>query len=108
MRWFPRVALVGLVVGLALPVATAQATTTVERSPFEATLTECGETITLSGTLLGVFTVQDLGGDGLLLTFHFQPQGVSGTSSTACPTTLLASRATRSFSSRAAASRKRS
>lgn len=85
MRWFLRVALVGLVVGLALPVATAQATTTVERIPFEATLTECGETITLSGTLLGVFTVQDLGGDGLLLTFHFQPQGVSGTSSSGVP-----------------------
>jgi hypothetical protein len=85
MRWFLRVALVGLVVGLALPVATAQATTTVERVPFEATLTECGETITLSGTLLGVFTVQDLGDDGLLLTFHFQPQGVSGTSSSGVP-----------------------
>jgi hypothetical protein len=85
MRWFLRVALVGLVVGLALPVATAQATTTVEKFPFNVTLTECGETITLSGTLLGVVTVQDLGDDGLLLTFHAQPQGVSGTSSSGVP-----------------------
>ena len=85
MRWFLRLALVGLVVGLAIPVATAQATTTVEKIPFEATIEGCGETITLSGTLLGVFTVQELGDGGLLLTFHFQPQGVSGTSSSGIP-----------------------
>jgi hypothetical protein len=85
MRWFLRFALIGLVVGLAIPVGTAQATTTVEKIPFEATVSGCGEMITLSGTLLGVFTVQELGGGGLLLTFHFQPQGVSGLSSSGIP-----------------------
>ena len=79
MRWFLRVALVGVVIGLAIPVATAGASTTVVKNiPFDATIEGCGETITLSGTLLGVFTEQQLGGGGLLLTFHFQPQGVSG------------------------------
>jgi hypothetical protein len=53
--------------------------------PFEATLQECGETITLSGTLIGIFTEQPLGRGGFLLTFHFQPQGVSGTSSSGVP-----------------------
>jgi hypothetical protein len=85
MRWLLRLALVGLVVGLAVPVATAQATTTVEKIPFEATVSGCGETITLSGTLLAVFTVQELGGGGLLLTSHFQPQGLRGTSSSGIP-----------------------
>jgi hypothetical protein len=86
MRWFLRVALVGVVVGLAIPVATARASTTVERNiPFDATIEGCGETITLSGTLLGVFTEQQLDGGGFLLTFHFQPQGVSGTNSSGIP-----------------------
>jgi hypothetical protein len=85
MKWLRKLALVALVVGLAIPVATARAATTVETMPFDATLTACGETITLSGTLLGVFTVQELGGDGLLLTFHFQPQGVLGTSASGVP-----------------------
>lgn len=86
MRWFIRVALVGLVVGLAIPVATARATTTVEKNiPFDATVEGCGETITLSGSLIGIFTEQSLDGGGLLLTFHFQPQGVSGSSSSGIP-----------------------
>jgi hypothetical protein len=81
MRWFLRLALVALVVGLAIPVATARAATTVETMPFEATFTACGETISLSGTLLGVFTVQEVGGGEHLGTFHLQLQGVSGLSS---------------------------
>lgn len=86
MRWFLRVALVGLVVGLALPAASARASTTVVKNiPFSATIEGCGDTITLSGRLLGVFTEQQLGGGGFLLTFHFQPQGVSGTSSSGVP-----------------------
>lgn len=86
MRWFLRVALVGVVIGLAIPVATAGASTTVVKNiPFDATIEGCGETITLSGTLLGVFTEQQLGGGGLLLTFHFQPQGVSGSNSSGIP-----------------------
>jgi hypothetical protein len=62
MRWLLRVALVGLVVGLAIPAAAAPAATTIEKGiPFEATIEACGETITLSGTLLGVFIEQPLG-----------------------------------------------
>ncbi len=68
--------------GLVLPAAPAQAATTIEKNiPFEVTIEECGETITLSGTLIGIFTEQPLGSGGLLVTFHFQPQGVTGTSS---------------------------
>jgi len=76
------VLLIGLIAGLVLPAATAQAATTIEKNiPFEATIDECGETITLSGTLIGIFTEQALPGGGFLVTFHFQPQGVTGTSS---------------------------
>jgi hypothetical protein len=72
--------LVILTAALVLPAATAQAATTIEKNiPFEATI-ECGETITLSGTLIGIFTEQALPGGGFLVTFHFQPQGVTGTS----------------------------
>jgi hypothetical protein len=73
--------LVILTAALVLPAATAQAATTIEKNiPFEATIDECGETITLSGTLIGIFTEQALPGGGFLVTFHFQPQGVTGTS----------------------------
>ena len=76
------VLLISLIAGLVLPAATAQAATTIEKNiPFEATIDECGETITLSGTLIGIFTEQALPGGGFLVTFHFQPQGVTGTSS---------------------------
>ena len=76
------VLLIGLIAGLVLPAAAAQAATTIEKNiPFEATIDECGETITLSGTLIGIFTEQALPGGGFLVTFHFQPQGVTGTSS---------------------------
>jgi len=76
------VLLIGLIAGLVLPAATAQAATTIEKNiPFEATIDECGETITLSGTLIGIFTEQALPGGGFLVIFHFQPQGVTGTSS---------------------------
>jgi hypothetical protein len=75
-----------LVAALVVPAATAHAATTIEKNiPFEATLQQCGETITLSGTLIGIFTEQALGRGGFLLTFHFQPQGVSGTSSSGVP-----------------------
>jgi hypothetical protein len=44
MSWFLRVALVGVVIGLAIPVATARASTTVEKNiPFDATIEGCGE-----------------------------------------------------------------
>ena len=73
---------VGVAIGLVLAAPPAEAATTVERNiPFEATIDECGETITLSGTLIGIFTEQPLRNGGLLVTFHFQPQGVTGVSS---------------------------
>lgn len=77
-----RFALLVLVGVLATPAAASASTTVVKNIPFEATIEGCGQTISLSGTLLGIFTEQALDGDGLLLTFHFQPQGISGTSST--------------------------
>jgi hypothetical protein len=90
MKWVPRMALVGVVVAFALPVSTAQATTTVEQIPYEVTLRGCGpDTITLSGTVLAIFTLQDLRDEGLLLSFHFQWQGVSGTSSSGIPYHLI-------------------
>jgi hypothetical protein len=73
--------LITLTAGLVLPAATAQAATTTEKMPFESTFDACGETITLSGTLIAILTEQPLRGGGFLVTFHFQPQGVSGTSS---------------------------
>jgi hypothetical protein len=73
---------VGVAIGLVLAAAPAEAATTVERNiPLEATIDECGETITLSGTLIGIFTEQPLRNGGLLVTFHFQPHGVTGVSS---------------------------
>jgi hypothetical protein len=73
--------LVCLTAGLVLPAATAQAATTTEKIPFESTFEACGETITLTGTLIAILTEQPLPGGGSLITFHFQPQGVTGTSS---------------------------
>ena len=69
-------------VGLALTVSPAEAATNFQRNvPFEATIDDCGETITLFGSLIATFTEQRLGGGGLLITSHFQPQGVRGSSS---------------------------
>ena len=79
-----RVRLVGgLVAGIALllPASATAAPATVEKMPFEATVFACDTTISLSGTMLAVVNQQQLRNSGFLLTFHFQPQGVSGTSS---------------------------
>jgi hypothetical protein len=74
--------LVGVAAALILPTAAAQATTTIQKDiSFSDTFDNCGETITLSGHLIGIFTEQALPGGGFLVTFHFQPQGVTGTSS---------------------------
>jgi hypothetical protein len=70
---------------LVLASSAAADTTVVKDIPFQTTITGCGDTITLSGTLIGIFTEQELGDGGFLLTFHFQPQGLSGTSSTGVP-----------------------
>jgi hypothetical protein len=82
MRWFLRIALVGLVVGLTIPVAIARATTTVETNiPFEATLLNCdGETLTLSGKQLLVSTVNPLQNGGFLTSINFEGHA-AGTSS---------------------------
>jgi hypothetical protein len=74
--------LVCLAVGLVLAATPAQAATTVENHfPVEFTVDVCGDTITLSGTELGVFTSQPLGQEGYLATFHLNTQGLTGTSS---------------------------
>jgi hypothetical protein len=71
-----------LAVGLVLPATPALAATRVENHfPVEFTLNVCGDTITLSGTELGVFTAQPLGSEGYLSTFHLNTQGLTGTSS---------------------------
>jgi hypothetical protein len=63
---------------LAAPVS-VQAGTTVERVPFDATFDLCnGNPIHLSGTLLSVFSETATPSGGLVLAFHFQPQGVTG------------------------------
>ena len=85
MRGILRLALVSLVAALALPAATAGAATTVEKTPFNETFDACGETITLSGTLLTIIDEQPLPNGGSLFTIHFQPQGISGTSSSGVP-----------------------
>ena len=73
---------VALAIGLVLNAAPAEAGTTIERNiPIEVTFDACGETITLSGTLVAILTDKSLPGGGFLVTFHFQPQGVTGTSS---------------------------
>jgi hypothetical protein len=74
-------ALVTMIAALMVPATTASAATTIQKDiPFDVTIQECGETITLSGTLIGIFTEQQLHGGGFLVTFNFHPQGVSGTS----------------------------
>jgi hypothetical protein len=68
--------------GLILPASPAQAATTIQKDIFfETTISGCGEPITVSGTLVGIFTEQPLAKGGFLVTYHFQPQGVTGTSS---------------------------
>jgi hypothetical protein len=72
-------------IGLMLWPGAARATTTIVRDiPFETTI-ECGDTITLSGTVQGVFTEQQLDGGGFLMTYNFHPQGVTGTSASGIP-----------------------
>jgi len=63
---------------LVLPVA-AQAATTTATAPFQADVTACnGDTIRLSGQLLGVFTATANAAGGVVFSSHIQPQGVSG------------------------------
>jgi hypothetical protein len=67
-----------LLLATALP---AQAATTVERDfPFSTVISGCGDEVYVEGTLVVILTEQPLDDGGYLLTYHFQPQGVSGTS----------------------------
>jgi hypothetical protein len=70
--------IVPVVVVLAIA-APASAATTRETIPFETTVTDCGNTIELSGEVLAIFTVTETPSGGFLLAAHFQPQRVTGT-----------------------------
>src|SRR5439155_2733739 len=53
--------------------------TTTATAPFQADVTACnGDTIRLSGQLLGVFTATANAAGGVVFSTHIQPQGVSG------------------------------
>jgi hypothetical protein len=61
------------------PGAAAAATTTATM-PVQTDVPACnGDTIHLSGQLLGVFTFTQNSGGGVLVASHVQPQGVAGT-----------------------------
>lgn len=63
---------------LVLPAA-AQAATTTFTTPFQADVTACnGDTIRLSGQLLGVVTATANPAGGVVVSTHFQPQGIRG------------------------------
>lgn len=66
---------------LTAPLASASASTSVQKVHFETTLDACGESIFLSGPLLFTITEQQLHNGGSLFAFHAQPQGIRGTSS---------------------------
>jgi hypothetical protein len=67
-----------VVVALAVPAGT-QAAATVQTQPFDALLTICnGDVVHLTGQLVVVMTETTTPSGGLTMSFHFQPQGVTG------------------------------
>jgi hypothetical protein len=77
-----RVLLLGVVMALAAAVG-AQAATTVQTVPFDATVLLCnGDTVELTGTLLTTTSTTSTPNGGLIAAVHFQPQGVSGVDAT--------------------------
>jgi hypothetical protein len=59
--------------------AAAQAATIMSTTPFQADVKACnGDTIHLSGQLLGVFSITVNAAGGATFASHFQPQGISG------------------------------
>lgn len=69
-----------VVVAVALAAATslAHAATTIVRDiPFTDDVV-CGEPIHLEGTIMGVFTETATPSGGFIVSFHFQPQGLTG------------------------------
>jgi hypothetical protein len=73
------VALVMPVVVVLVMASSASAVTTRETFPFDATITDCGNTIQVSGEVLAIFTVTEAPSGGFLFAAHFQPQRVTGT-----------------------------
>jgi hypothetical protein len=74
-----KVLLITTLTALGIVCASGQAATTITRDiPFDATIQGCTEPIHLSGSLLGVFTETVTPSGGFVISFHFQPQGVSG------------------------------
>jgi hypothetical protein len=70
--------ILGLLGVLAVPVG-AQAVTTVERFDFDETFPLCnGDLIHVTGPLLAVVTETTTPSGGEVISFHFQPQGVTG------------------------------
>jgi hypothetical protein len=74
-----RLLLILAVVGALAGPVSAQASTTVERFTFDTTFPLCnGDPIHVSGPLLAVMTETATRSGGEVLSFHFQPQGVTG------------------------------
>jgi hypothetical protein len=74
-----KITLIGVVAAaFALP-ASAQAATTTVTTPLYANVLACnGDTITLSGQLLSVFSTTFDAAGGVTIATHSQPQGVAG------------------------------
>jgi hypothetical protein len=59
--------------------ASAQAATTIEQFTFDTTFPLCnGDLIHVSGPLLGIFSETTTPSGGEIVSFHFQPQNVTG------------------------------
>jgi hypothetical protein len=72
--------LVLAVLSVVLTGTRAEAVTDVDSVPFNTVVDACGETVSISGNLRIIFTVQQQGDRGFLIATHFQPQGIKGTS----------------------------
>ena len=73
-------------VGLGLPAlialvlaSPASAATTHETFPFDDTITDCGNTIEVSGDVVATFQTTATPSGGFILSEHFVPRGVTGT-----------------------------
>jgi hypothetical protein len=74
--------LVALVVSVVAALAIASpafAVTTRETFPFEATITDCGNVVQLSGEVLAIFTTTQTPSGGFVFAGHFQPRRITGT-----------------------------
>jgi hypothetical protein len=72
--------ILGAIAALAVPVSATRAATTIDHQTFDATFPICnGDLLHLSGPLLATTSTTSTPSGGLIVAFHFQPQGVSGT-----------------------------